>query len=374
MLVHVVADITEETVRLHTRLERVPATARCTQAVVLAVENHLFTYLFRHRAAFALAATQVLRRIHVTTEMRAHLAPPIGQHVIVVARTDGPVALRSHVVDSLLVKPRQRVGVDTVVLPIRTHRTRLYAIDGSRGVGLACDASRTDAEMYVRTHGANSVMHHTNHLVDLRTTPIGTAHAAAGSLIVRIVIRVLVARLVEIVVKDYAIHIVVLHQVSHHRRNTRLHFRQTRVEDVVTAAVDEPLGMRVRVVGRQRSVGLVRGAVAIRVHPRMHLDTLAMRILHKHSQRIVRRLTAARACQILAPGLVSRVVHRVTKTAHLEEHGVHPRCLQRINQCLQFLLLLAAFVYITPRRRPIDRPHRSQPRSAELTLGLRLQH
>ena len=361
MLIHVVADIAEETGRLHARLERVPATARCAQAVMLAVENHLFAYLFRHRCTLALTATQVLRRIHMAAEMRSHLAPPIGQHVIVITRTDGPVALRSHIVDGLLVKPRQRVGIDAVVLPIRAHRTRLHAINRRRGVGLACNTRRTDTEMHIRTHGTDSVANHTYHLVHLRTTPIGTAHSCARSLIVRVVVGVQITRLIEIVVKNHTVHIVVLHQVSHYRRNTRLHFRQTRVEDIVTATVDQPLGMCVRIVGRQRSVGLVRRAVAIRIHPCVNLDTLAVRILHKHTQRVIRRLTATRSCQVLTPGLISRVVHCVTETANLEEHGVHSRCLQRVNKRLQFLLLLATFVHITPRRRPIDRPHRGQP-------------
>ena len=93
----------------------------------------------------------------------------------------------------------------------------------------------------------------------------------------------------------------------------------------------------------------------------MYLDALAVCIFHQHGQRVIRRRTATRSCQVLAPGLIGRVIHSVAEAANLKEHRVHVGYSQRIDYGAQFLLLFLTFAYIAPRLGPINSPHRGQP-------------
>ena len=154
----------------------------------------------------------------------------MSKQVIVGGRFDGPIDLRSHIVDGLLVVPSKRVRIDLVVLPVRRRsRTRLYAIDRSRSICLTSHTRRTNTKFDPRFGSLDGIVDHAYHEVVLCTAPVSTCHNCSCRIFVRIIlciiIRVLITRLMEIVIEDNTIHVVVLNDIYNYLAYLLAHFR-----------------------------------------------------------------------------------------------------------------------------------------------------
>src|SRR5687768_929307 len=80
---------------------------------------------------------------------------------------------------------------------------------------------------------------------------------------------------------------------------------------------------------------------AVRVEPRVELQTACMRFAHGKLERIVKRLgrTALLAREILGPRLERRLVERVAGRTHMQNEGIETELARSIEQTDQLDLL-----------------------------------
>ena len=194
----------------------------------------------------------------MTVEVRSYIRPPCGELCIVVACANLPIALRCHVINQSAIVPCERVGVDAVVLPVRAYRAGIDAIDWCRGRRCTGNACRAYTEGNIGFGSTNRVAYHTYHVVDLLTSPVSARELGPRCGIVTVIITILIAGLVEVIVEDYTIDIVMSDEVGHYRCDAFLDLGQTRVEDIISSTIDEPLGVRVGIIVRQFAVSILR--------------------------------------------------------------------------------------------------------------------
>src|SRR5688572_25785030 len=105
---------------------------------------------------------------------------------------------------------------------------------------------------------------------------------------------------------------------------------------------------------------------AVRIEPRMQLQTACMRFAHGKSERIVKRFgrTALLTREILGPWLERRLVERVASRTNMQNEGIEAELARSIQQTNQ-LDLLRIDRQARPRR-PVDIGDSGNPDATEL--------
>ena len=295
-------------------------------------------------------------------------APPLGNQAVVVgAVTEGPIDLRRDVVDALCLEPGQRVAEDAVILPVAARGTRIHAMLAGHRRTRRCHAGGRDAVAHLRPRFLNHVIHGLHHAVHVVAAPVAKRQRGARGLPLAVVLSTFVggdAAGIEVVVIQDAVHVIVGDDFLADGDDAVDRTLLARVQNDGRAMGQQPaVLLQFNVVGR---VPVGARAPAVRVHPGVTLHAALVAALHNILQRVKARILAAAACQITRPRLDARLVHRVTHRAHLKIDRVEVVDLQRVEQTVHLLHLLGGAGAL---RRPVQTPHRGNPRRAELTLG-----
>src|SRR5688572_12671467 len=124
--------------------------------------------------------------------------------------------------------------------------------------------------------------------------------------------------------------------------------------------------MRARdVIGRE---GRARGRMtrAVRIEPRMQLQTASMRFAHRELEGIVKRFgrSALFTREILGPRLERRLVKRVSSRTHMQDEGIETELARSIEETDQLGLL--RIDRQTGPRGPVDIGDGGNPDTTEL--------
>ena len=129
--------------------------------------------------------------------------------------------------------------------------------------------------------------------------------------------------MMEIVVENYAIHIVVLHNIRHYFANLSTDFRERRIEDSDVTTFNQPFWVGIVIVKRViLTVSSIGRSITIRIEPYMYLYTTCVRRVNNELEWIVGRFTTTSASKVLTPWLIFRFVHSIRKATNLEEDGI----------------------------------------------------
>ena len=173
--------------------------------------------------------------IMVTAKFIGYIRPPVGHRTKrICSMVRIPIQLRRNIVDCSFFYPGNRVGKNTVVLPIGCHRTRLYTVTGSyrrRGTGCTC---RADTEFHIRFFFLNHIVDIAHHLVHIVAAPVAETHGCARRFPQRIVARFTCRRnsvRIKIVVENNAVDIVVFSNLPTYLYDMFARCRQTRIKN-----------------------------------------------------------------------------------------------------------------------------------------------
>ena len=253
---------------------------------------------------------------------RGHFVPPrSNQSEISIRIADQPIHLRRNEVDCSLADPSHRVGADSVILPV-TARTRTDTIFFSHISTATCHTGRTDTETHPRFRRLDIVVDLAHHIVDMVAAPVELAQSSALFLISCVVFRIVRLRqtvLIEIVVEHDTVHIILVHDVGNHIHDTLFHFRKCRIENrpctFGSFPLNQPLRMAVFIVlvTAVLSPAFIVGRVliAIRVQPRINLNTTFVGFFHQEGKRVESRRNTACSRNIARPRLVLGIVHGI---------------------------------------------------------------
>ena len=241
----------------------------------------------------------------------------------------------------------------------------------SRCAGGACNAGWADAEAHLGLGVLNHVIDVAHHHVDVVAAPVGKGHVHAG-----IVPQVVVAGTavggnavgIEVVVKHDTVHIIVGDDLTDDVDNALTRLGQAGIEDGRRAAAvgvgeQHARVLEFLVLGR---IPVGARTPAIGIDPRVALDAAGMALLDDILQRVVARILATGSGQVTRPGLVTRLVHRITHRAHLKEDGIEVLRLQVVEIGVDLSLLGSNIIHC---RRPVDGPDGGNPRCTHLTLA-----
>ena len=258
----------------------------------------------------------------MTVIFRGHFVPPrSNQSEISIRVTDKPIHLRRNKVDRTFANPRHWVGADSVILPV-TARTRSDSIF-CRYIRIAASHTcRTDTETNPRLCRLDIVVHLAHHIVDMVAAPVELAQSSALFLISCVVFRIVRLRqtiLIEIVVEHDTVHIILVHDVGNHIHDTLFHFRKCRIENrpctFGSFPLNQPFWMAVFIVlvTAVLSPAFIIGRVliAIRVQPRINLNTTFVGFFHQEGKRVESRRNTACSRNIARPRLVLGIVHGI---------------------------------------------------------------
>ncbi len=172
---------------------------------------------------------------------------------------------------------------------------------------------------------------------------------------------------VEVVVEVHAVDVVVLDAVQDRGRDVLLGLGQARVEVQLAAVRPHPLRVLPRrVLGHE--LGRVRlHRHAVRVVPGVDLEVALVALLDDEPERVVARVLALDAREVLRPRLVRARPERVRRRAHLDEHGVETEVARDVEPVQQLGLLLLGRE--PGRRRPVDVDDARDPHRAQLALA-----
>ncbi len=174
---------------------------------------------------------------------------------------------------------------------------------------------------------------------------------------------------IEVVVEVHAVEVVVLDRVQDRLPDVLLGLGQARVEVELAAVGPDPLGMHARgMLGHEPGrVGLHRDAV--RVEPRVQLEVAPVRLVDDEGERVVARVAALHAREVLRPRLERAGPERVGGRPHLHEHRIQAELLGDVEPVQELgLLRLGAQ---PGARGPVDVHDRGDPHRAQLALPRR---
>ena len=235
-------------------------------------------------------------------------------------------------------------------------------------------AKRADAELHMPFDRLDALVGGLHGLVHVLPAPCREFQRATGGLVARISVAVgkldlLLRRVgdrirIKVIVDMNAIHVVAPGHVQHHRDGLLPHFRHAGVHPPVDVVFHRPLRVRPAHVRGARRVLFTRQR-PVRIEPCVQLHPALVRLRHRELQRVPAGRFAHLSGQKRRPRLNLRGIHRIARRADLEDQRVQPHVCRGFDQREQLLLLLR---HRQPRlRRPVDVPHRRDPRTAQLT-------
>ena len=250
----------------------------------------------------------------MAVEPCGHLAPPGGYSGK--STRCLPIDLWRQEIDGAAREPRHGIAVNLIILPVAAYGAGLYAIPVSHSLRRARHAGRADAEAHPRLGRFHHVVDVLDHLIDVLASPVALTHRSAvgpiGIIQIGIERERRIVLIVEIIVKHQSINVILDQNVLAHVNDTLPHLGDAGIEHRLVAGSQQPFRMGIDVVPLALAPQVVAMPITIGIDPGIDLDTALVSLTDEILKRVERRRHTAGARDVARPGLVGRIVHRVT--------------------------------------------------------------